>query len=105
MRVIGVGVDLELAKLLGAESAARQHPLDGSPDDLLGSPLEQLTERLLLQPLGIAAVADVQLALELVARDRDSAGVEDDDVITRVEVRRPGRLVLALEDARDPRGQ
>src|SRR3954451_4896328 len=103
MRVIGSGVDLELAELLHAELGSRQHPLDGAADDLLGASLEEMAERLLAVALGEAAVPDVELALALVAGDGDPRGVEDDDVIARVEVRRPGRLVLAFEDARDPR--
>src|SRR5204863_4878170 len=49
--------------------------------------------------------AAVELALELVARHRDARGVEDDHVVAGVEVRLIGRLVLAFEDARDPRGE
>ena len=105
MRVVGAGVDLQLAKLLGAELRPRQHPLHGAADDLFGSPLEEVTEGLLLVALGMAAVADVELRLALVAGDGDPRRVEDDDVVARVEVRRVGRLVLALEDAGDPRRQ
>src|SRR3954447_21378299 len=105
MRVVFSGVDLQLAELLGAESVVRQHPLDGPADDLLGPSFQQVTQGLLLEALGIAAVAAVELALELVARHRDSRGVQHDDVIPRVEARLVGWLVLALEDARDARGK
>src|SRR4051812_14981577 len=103
MRMVGAGVDLQLAKLLNAQAIARQHALDGAADDLFGPPLEEVPESLLLVALGMAAMADVQLRLALVARHRDPPGIEDDHVVTRVEVRRPGRLVLALEHARDAR--
>src|SRR4051812_20237886 len=103
MRVIGSGVDLELAELLHAELGPRQHPLDGAADDLLGTSLEEMAERLLAIALREPAVPDVELALALVAAHGDPRGVQDDDVIAGIEVRRPGRLVLALEDARDPR--
>src|SRR5690349_23719754 len=104
MRMIRTGVDLELSQLLRAEPVVRQHPLHGAADDLLRPPLQQVTERLLLEALRVAAVAGVDLALELVAGDRDAARVEDDDVVAGVEVGLEGGLVLALEDARDPRG-
>src|SRR5215213_994650 len=105
MRVVISGVDLQLAELLGAEAVVRQHPLDGPADDFLGSTLQQVTKRLLLEALGVAAMAAVELALELVARHRDVRRVEHDHVVAAVETRLVGRLVLALEDARDARGK
>src|SRR6478752_2095366 len=65
MRMIGPGIDLQLAQLLGPEAIVRKHPLDGPPDDLFGPACEQVTERLLLEALGVAAVTAVQLALDL----------------------------------------
>src|SRR4029078_9852649 len=97
MRVVGPGVDLQLAQLLGPEPIVRQHPLDGSPDDLLGAAREQLAEGVLLEAAGIAAVAAVELAFELVARDRDAAGVEHDHVIARVETWYVARVVRVLQ--------
>src|SRR3954468_14156544 len=98
MGMVRAGIDLELAQLLGAESRVRQHAPDRAAHDLLGPTLEQLAERLLLEALRMPAVADVRLRLELGRADRDLAGVEHDHMVARVEVRRPGRLVLALED-------
>src|SRR5688572_21116235 len=103
MRMVRTRVDLELAELLGTELRPRKHPLDGPADDLFGSPLEEVTERLLLEAPWIAAVADVDLRFALVAADGDPRRVEDDHVIARVEIRGVRGLVLALEDARDPR--
>src|SRR4029079_10690490 len=105
MRMIGPGIDLQLAQLLGPETIVRKHPLDGPPDDLFGPACEQVAEGLLLEALGVAAVAAVELALELVAGHGDPAGVQDDHVVARVQARLIGRLVLALEDVRDARGE
>src|SRR5207247_11435125 len=91
MRMIGAGVDLELAELLHAESIAREHPLHRPADDLLRTTLEKVTEGLLLVALGMAAVADVELGFELVAGHGDAPGIEDDHVVARIEVRRPRR--------------
>src|SRR5439155_1694038 len=76
-----------------------------APHDFLGPALEQVAQGFLAVALWIAAVADVDLALELVARDRDAACVEDDHEVAGVEVRGVAGLVLALEDAGDPRRQ
>src|SRR5262245_18082993 len=103
MRVVGAGVHLQLPELLHAERVPRQHPLDGAPDHFLRSALQEVTQGLLLVALGIAAVADVELRLALVGTDRDARCVQDDHVVTGVQVGLPGGLVLALEEARDPR--
>src|SRR5687767_193113 len=76
--MIRAGVDLELAQLLRAESGVRQHPLDGPADDFLRPAIQEVAQGLLLESLRVAAVAGVNLAFELVARDRDAAGVEHD---------------------------
>src|ERR1035437_8475454 len=103
MRMIRAGGDLQLAELLGAEAVVRQHALDRPANDLLRTALEEVAEGLLLVALGMAAVADVELRLELVAADRNTGGIEDDHVVPGVEVRSVGRLVLADEDMGDPR--
>src|SRR5262245_23826914 len=103
MRVVGAGVYLQLPELLHAERVPRQHPLDGAPDHFLRTALQEVTEGLFLVALGVAAVADVELRLALVGTHRDARRIQDDHVVAGVEVGLPGGLVLALEDARDPR--
>src|SRR5436309_3558236 len=103
MRMVGTGVDLELPELLDPETGSRQHPLHGAADDFLGPTLQEMTEGLLLQALRMAAMPDVQLRFLLVACHGDPGRVQDDHVVAGVEVRRPGRLVLALEHARNAR--
>src|SRR5258708_21204429 len=105
MGMVGTGIDLELAQLLRTQARVREHGLDRSADGLLGPPLEQLAERLLLDPLGMSAVALVGLRLQLRRGYRDLAGIEHDHMIAGVEVRGPGRLVLAGEDEGDARGE
>src|SRR5687768_17190447 len=99
MGMVGTGVDLQLAQLLGAEARMGQHALDRAPHDLLRAPLEQLAEGLCLEALGVTAVAHVRLGGELRRAHRDLLRVQHDHVIAAVEVRGPGGLVLALEDA------
>ena len=54
-----------------------------------------------LQAARIAGVAVVQLLRALVARDRDLLGVDDDDEVAGVDVRRVGRLALAAQRVGD----
>src|SRR5215213_3119971 len=103
MGMIAACVDLQLPELLGPELRPRQHALHGAPNDLFGPADEELAERLLLVPLGVAAVADVLLRLELLWGHGDPRGVEHDDVIAGVEVGRPRGAMLARENASDAR--
>src|SRR3972149_9530939 len=99
----GARVDLQLAKLLGAETVARQHPLDGPAVRFFGPRRGQLPERLLLEAVRVSAVAYVELRLQLVARHRDAGRVDHDHVVAGVDMGGEGRLVLALEDTGDAR--
>src|SRR5258708_4580950 len=74
-------------------SAHRRHNWEGGID-LLG-----LIECAGAKAVGVAGVARVQLARALIARDLDLGGVDDYDVVARVQVRREGRLVLARENS------
>src|SRR5450759_4058103 len=106
LRLVGViraGVDLELSELLRAKAGVGHHTLHRATDGLFGTALHQVTERLLLVPARVAAVPRIDLGVELVAADGDLRGVEHDHVIAAVQVGRVGRLVLAHEDAGDPR--
>src|SRR4051812_22220590 len=78
MRMVSAGIDLQLAELLGPEAGLRQHALDRAPDDLLRAPLDELAEALALEALGMPAVPDVVLRLELVRAHLDPARVQDD---------------------------
>src|SRR3954468_20731957 len=48
MRVVGSGIDLQLAQLLRAEAVPRKHPLHGPAEDFLRTALEEVPEGLLL---------------------------------------------------------
>ena len=95
MGMVGPGVDLELEQLLAGHLVAGKHPLDGEPDHVLGLAVEHLLEGAGADPARVAAVAVVALALQLVAGDRDLLGVDDDDEVADVAVRRVLRLPLA----------
>ena len=55
-----------------------------------------------LESAGIVAVPVVELLLPLITAELDLLRIDDDHVVAVVDVRRPGRLVLAREGAGDP---
>ena len=102
VRMLGAGVDAQVAHLLAAERAAREHPLDRLLDHPLGeAALEDLAGGAELDAARIAGVPVVALVGALVAGQLHLLGVDDDDVVAHVHVRREGRLVLAAQDLGD----
>src|SRR5262249_30566235 len=68
-------------------------------DDSLGMLQKRLAQRLLSQTAGIAGVAIIDLLVQAIACHRDLLCVDDNNVVTTVQVRREGRLVLAAQDS------
>src|SRR2546426_215423 len=103
----GSGVHLEhLLHFLARQRGLRQHP----PHRLLDHALRMLGEQDLerREPLvpHVARVAEVALLLHLAPRELNLLGVDDDDAVTAIHVRRERGLVLAPQDlghaAREP---
>ncbi len=92
---------LQFGDLPAGEPVARQHALDREPDDLLGAPVEHLLQGARLEPAGVAGMAVVALVRELVAGHRDLLGIDDDDEVAGVDVRRVRRLALAAQSVGD----
>src|SRR4029453_13531214 len=96
-------VDLELGDLPPREPVLRKHPLDSHAENLLGPPLHLLAQSPAADAARVPRVPVVALLVELVARDLDALGVDDDDEVTGVDVRRVLGLALAAERVGDPR--
>src|SRR5690606_12359251 len=95
VRVLRAGVDLELAQLGPTERGLGQHAAHGLLDDALRVSREQLGIALGLEATRITGVAVGDLVLTLAPGERDLVGVDDDDEVTSIDVRREGGLVLA----------
>src|SRR5947209_7674127 len=97
MRMLRAGVDLQLRQLGAPELVAREHALDGLAKDFGRLPLELVAQRALPQTSRVARMPVVHLLVELLPRDRDLLGVDDDDEVARVDVRSERRLALAAQ--------
>src|SRR5690625_715968 len=105
VRVVRAGVDLELLQLLAAEGVLREHAADRLLDGALGEALEQLRVADGLEPARVPGVAVGDLVLALAPGQGDLRGVDDDDIVTTVDVRGEARLVLPTEQGGDLRRQ
>src|SRR5215467_13762333 len=94
MRVLGAGIDVEIAHLLTAERTARNHAFDRLLDDALGeTALEDLTRGTLLDMADIAGVLVIDLVLALATGQHRLRGVYDDDIVAAIDMGRVGREV------------
>jgi hypothetical protein len=98
-------VDLQLRQLSAGEPVLRKHAADGCAQHLGRPALELVAERAAPETAGVAGMPVIPLLVELVAGDGDLLGVDDDDEVARVDVRRVLRLPLAAERVGDLRGE
>ncbi len=61
--------------------------------------------RALLDAARMAGVVVVDLLVALAAGEHHLVGIDDDDVVAAVDMRREGRLVLAAQAVGDDRGE
>jgi hypothetical protein len=105
VRVVGAGVDLELAQHLAAEGVLGQHAAHRAADELGGLLLEQLGVAGGAQPARVPRVAVRHLRLGLARGEHDLVRVDHDHVVAGVDVRREIGAVLAPQDGRHLGGQ
>src|SRR5690606_34578139 len=104
MRMLGTGIDAQMAHLLPAQRTARHHALDRLDDRALGeTAAERVAQLAFLDAAGITGVPVELLLLELLARDTHLGGVDDADMVAGIHMRGEGRLVLAAQAVRDDR--
>ena len=106
--MLGPGIDAQIRHLLAAERAARKHALHGLLEDALRERPSRISpRRALLDAAGMAGVPVVELCLRLLPVKTHLLGVDDDDIVAAVHMRRVGGLMLAAQamamiDARRP---
>src|SRR5271156_1209526 len=106
VRVVRTFIDAQVAELLLAQRPARKHALDRLLDDALGElALEDRLGRPFLDAADIAAVAVIDLLVELAAGEHHLVRVDDDHVVAIVDVGGEARLVLAAQPHGDDRSQ
>ena len=101
MRMLRASVDAELAEHLCAEAVLREHALDGVLEDARREAVEHLAGRRERRAALIAGMTEVRLLDELLARELHFVCIDDDDVVTRIHMRRVRRFILAAKDFRD----
>src|SRR3546814_198892 len=102
--MFGAGIDAQVTHLLAPQRPARDHALDRLFEHALGeAAFEHLAGGDALDAARIAGVPVIDLARQLVAGEAHLVRVDDDDVVTAIDVRGEARLVLAAQDIGDDR--
>ena len=97
MRVFGAGVDEELAHDLAAQAVLGDHALHGVEDQLDGVLVQQRLPGRRAQSARVTRVVVGELLGGLVGRQDYLVRVDDDDVVTAVNMRGEVDAVLAAE--------
>src|SRR6516225_10790314 len=102
MRMIRPGVNTQIAQLHAAQRPTRDHALDGLLDHTLGkTTLEDRSCGVFLDAADETGVLVVDLVVALATGQHRLRGVDDDDVIAAIDMRRVRRKVFAAKAYRD----
>ncbi len=99
VRVSLARINLELAELSTTEAGLGKHAPDSPLDEKDGTTLTNHAWGLDFFAADVAGEAGVDLGIFLSASQNNLVGIDDDDEVTRVDVRGENRLVLAAEEA------
>src|SRR5690606_21789528 len=104
VRMLATLVDAKGTHLIPAKRAAWDHALNGLLENALRkAAFQNLVRALFLDAAGITRVAIIDLVGHLLAGEADLLGVDDDDIVTAIDMRGEARLVLAAQDIGDER--
>ena len=98
MTVLRARVDAKALQHIRPERVSLQHAADRGRHREGRVHVLGLLHGPLAEAAGVTRVPRVFLVLELAAGDLHLGGVDHDDVVAAVQVRRVGRLVLATQD-------
>jgi len=95
-------IDMQIVDDLVTKACLREHTLHCSPYEFSRSLREDLLRSRETLSARITGVANVNTISHLAALEDNLLGVDDDDVVTAVNVRGEPRFVLAAKDKSDP---
>ena len=103
--MLGAGIEAQVAHLLAAKRTPRDHALNGFFQNALRkATFQNLRRRDALNPTGIARVLIIDLLAELAAGEAHLIRIDDDDIVTAIDVRGIAWLMLAAQDVGDNGG-
>ena len=101
MRMFAARIDLQFAEHVTAQGIFGQHAFDGEFEEIFGFGGEKFFGVDFFDAADITGMVIVFLFLEFSSCQDELVGIDDNDVFTRVDVRRINRTMFAAKDARD----
>lgn len=98
MRMLRASVNAELAVHLSAETVLRQHALDCMLENALRETLQHVASRRERRATLVAGMTEIRLIREFLTREFYFLCIDDDDVITRINVRSKGRFIFTAKN-------
>src|SRR5690606_4584739 len=106
VRMVSTGIDAQVLHLAASKRPARNHALDCLLDHTLGeTALEDVARSALLDAAWMTGVPVILLVFVLAAGKADLVRIDDDDVVTIVNMGREGWLVLAAQTVGNESGE
>ena len=105
MRMLDAGVDFQFGELSGAESGVGEHSFDRTLYDCRRTALSERFQGFLFETVRKSGMPRINFLSFFLAGDFDFFGIDNDDEITRVNVGRELRLILASQDVGDSGSQ
>ena len=107
MLVLSTLIDIEVVQQTASKGTFRQHALHGVTQDALHSErlLAKLGRRVETLSAGIAGITGVDLVGLFLASELHLCSVDDDNIVTAIDVRSETGLVLAADKLGDLRGE
>ena len=100
--MLGTRVNMQVVENLFTKTGLGEHSFDGPPHEFSGSLRENLLRSRETLATRITGVASVNTAFHLVTLEGHLLGVDDDDVVTAIDMGGEPGLVLAAEDKSNP---
>ena len=101
MRMFGAGVDFKFAEHHAPEFVFRQHAAHRIFDDARRVFVDHFLKRCAFDAAGMPGMPPIHFVVCLVAGERNFGGVDDDNIIAGVDMRRIFGLMLAAQPACD----
>ncbi len=101
MRMLRTCIYVQISENIVTKTCLREHTLYSSPNQLGRSLFKDLLRRCESLSTRITCVMNINAICHLVALEGYLLGIDDDDVVTAVNVRSVSRLGLATEDKSD----
>ena len=102
MRMLGAGINMQVAEDLATKTCLGEHSFNGPPHQFSGSFREDLPRSRETLATRVTRVASVNAAVHLVSLESHLVSVDDDDVVTAIHVRGEAGFVLSAEDESNP---